>query len=296
MENDIVIIRNLLIEVFGEDSFVTINRMGGLTNRTYKVSRSLGDDYVIRIPGYGTEKMINRRDEKVSTELASSIGIDVPLLYWGSNGVKVTKFIPNAVTMSSSSLKSPNRIEQVAKIFIKLHNSGYNTGVPFEVFDMAFNYEMIIKENDVNMYSDYSQIKDSVLRIKTEIDGYFKIKKVPCHNDPLCENWVDGDGVLYLIDWEYAGMNDGMWDLAAVSIEANYSEREDSLLLTYYLGHTPNNIERKHFLANKIYVDFLWSLWAKTRVPFDGDSMESWANKRYTRLKKFIQEYNALIS
>jgi len=117
---------------------------------------------------------------------------------------------------------------------------------------------------------------------------------VPCHNDPLCENWVEGDGRMYLIDWEYAGMNDGMWDVADVSIEAGFDGECDRLLLAAYLGREPELADEKHFLASKIYVDYLWTLWAKARVPYDGQPMEDWAVERYTRLKGFIEDYNAL--
>ena len=117
------------------------------------------------------------------------------------------------------------------------------------------------------------------------------VKKVPCHNDPLCENWVEGNGRMYLIDWEYAGMNDGMWDIADVSIEAGFDETCDKLLLRAYMEKEPDVMDEKHFLASKIYVDYLWTLWAKARVPYDGQPMEDWAVERYSRMKSFIEQY-----
>ena len=98
-------------------------------------------------------------------------------------------------------------------------------------------------------------------------------------------NLVHSASGLKLIDWEYAGMNDGIWDLADVSIEGVFTPENDELLLTEYLGSKPDQNEYKHFLANKIYVDYLWTLWAKTRVPYDGQPMEDWAVERYARLK-----------
>jgi len=89
-------------------------------------------------------------------------------------------------------------------------------------------------------------------------------------------------------------MNDGMWDVADVSIEAVYDDECDLKLLTAYLGRTPDTIDKKHFLANKIYVDYLWTLWAKARVPYDGQPMEDWAQERYARLKGFIEQYKQL--
>lgn len=294
VKEDIAKVKELLLKVIGTDEYSDLSRMGGLTNHTYKVTMTNGDEYVVRIPGEGTEEMIVRKDEMVSTKLACDLGVDAQMLYFGDDGSKVTEFIKNAETMSAETICAPERIKQVAEIFKKMHTSGADTKVPFEVFEMADSYEKIINDNNVMMYDDYAEIKAEVMRIKAEIDGSIEIKKVPCHNDPLCENWVVGDGRMYLIDWEYAGMNDGMWDLADVSIEASFNDECDKMMLTEYLGRAPEAIDEKHFLASKIYVDYLWTLWAKTRVPFDGQPMEDWATERYTRLKGFINAYKEI--
>ena len=97
---------------------------------------------------------------------------------------------------------------------------------------------------------------------------------------------------MYLIDWEYAGMNDGMWDVADVSIEAGFGEECDAMLLEAYLERKPSVLDMKHFLASKIYVDYLWTLWAKARVPYDGQPMEDWAVERYARLKENVNKFN----
>ena len=253
-----------------------------------------GNEYVVRIPGEGTEELIVRADEMVSTRLACDLGVDAEMLYFGTDGAKVTRYIKNAVTMSADTIAESRHIEQVAAIFRTMHSCGVDTGVPFEVFEMAQGYEKIIADNNVPMYDDYAEKKREVMRIKAEVDAAVPAKKVPCHNDPLCENWVEGDGRMYLIDWEYAGMNDGMWDVADVSIEAGFDAVHDKMLLTAYLDREPTAVDEKHFLASKIYVDYLWTLWAKTRVPYDGQPMEDWATERYTRLKGFIEEYNKL--
>ena len=89
------------------------------------------------------------------------------------------------------------------------------------------------------VFDDYAEKKSQVMTIKAQIDRLVGAPKVHCHNDPLCENWVEGDGKMYLIDWEYAGMNDGMWDVADVSIEASFTWEQDRLLLEKYLDRTP---------------------------------------------------------
>lgn len=291
---DISKVRALVQQVLGVEDYKTIDRMGGLTNHTYHVTLADGAEYVVRIPGEGTEEMIVRSDEKASTALACALGIDADLLYFGEDGSKVTKYITNAVTMSAETLKEQTRIDQMAEIFRRLHTCGQDTGVPFEVFDMAASYEKIIADKDVPMYDDYQSVKATVMAIKAQVDATSQIQKVPCHNDALCENWVVGDDKMYLIDWEYAGMNDGMWDLADVSIEAGFDGGHDLSFLRSYLGKEPDIHDLRHFLASKLYVDYLWTLWAKARVPYDGQPMEDWASERYARLKDNIKAYKAI--
>ena len=294
LKEDLAPIANLVRKVLGADSYRTVERLGGLTNHTYRVTLENGCEYVVRIPGEGTEEMIVRRDERVSTELACRLGVDASLLYFGDDGAKVTEYIPGAVTMSAQTLREEKNILRMAEIYRRMHTSGEDTGVPFEVFDMAAGYEKIIRDMKVPMFDDYVVQKAKVMAIKAQIDRAVHAPKVPCHNDPLCENWVEGNGRLYLIDWEYAGMNDGMWDVADVSIEAGFGPNEDIALLRAYLERDPSLADRQHFLANKIYVDYLWTLWAKARVPYSGQDMEDWAVERYARMKDNIKAFEAL--
>lgn len=292
IKEDIILINELINKVIGNYEIKNIERLGGLTNHSYQVELENSQKYVVRLPGEGTSEMINRNDEKVSTELAYSLGIDARLLYFGEDGSKVSEFINNAITCNADMLREEKTIKDVAKIFHTLHTCGQDTHVPFEVFDMAKGYEEIIYGHHVNMYDDYQEVKNAIMKIKEKLDIDTTIQKVPCHNDSLCENWIYGDNQLYLIDWEYAGMNDGMWDLADVSIEANYNDEQDEILLKEYLGKEPSLTERQRFISNKLYLDYLWTLWGKTRVPYDGDEMEEYALNRYIRLKSNLKKFN----
>lgn len=293
-KGDLKIIEDLSLKVLNKSNFVSIERMGGLTNRTYKVIFSIDEMYVFRIPGEGTKELIVRADEQKSTELACNLGIDAELLYFDLEGYKVTKYIKNAVTMSPESMRKKENIKKAAEVLYNLHNSGVNTGVPFEVFDMAMGYENIIVENNVGFYDDYEFVKNKVFSIKEHIDKFNDIAKVPCHNDALCENWIASDDRMHLIDWEYAGMNDAFWDLADVSIEASFDHDLDEFMLREYLKKRPATQEWKRFMANKLYVDYLWMLWARTRIPYNKDEMEVWALERYSRLKDNLVKFEKI--
>lgn len=295
IREDIPRIRELLKIIFPDGDYKDISRLGGMTNRSYKVIRNDDNEYLVRIPGEGTEELINRADERKSTELACKLGIDAKLLYFGDDGTKIMQFIPDPQPMSEQVMRQKENILQAARIFRKLHTCGEDTGVPFEVFDMAKRYEKIIREHEVCFYDDYDKVKQSVMEIKAAVDAIGIAHKVPCHNDSLVGNWViDHEGKLYLIDWEYSGMNEAMWDLSCLSIEANYTSRNDTELLSAYYGRDATVDERKRFMAAKLYVDYLWTLWGLTRIPYDGDFMQQYADMRYARLKKNITSYEAI--
>ena len=288
-EADLPQVRALLKRVFNDDKYRDIARLGGMTNHSYRIVRNDGKEYLVRIPGEGTEEMINRADERKSTELACRLGIDAELLYFGNDGTKVMRFIHDPQPMNEAVMREEQNVRQAADIFRRLHTCGEDTGVRFEVFEMAALYERLIREAHVALYDDYETVKQTVMDVKHSIDEAGILPNVPCHNDSLMGNWVlDASGKLWLIDWEYSGMNEAMWDLSCLSIEADYTEKEDALLLETYFGNTPSAKQQKRFIAAKMYVDYLWTLWGLTRVPFDGDFMQEYADTRYARLKRNI--------
>lgn len=289
---DIPKVKAVLSKIFADETFTEILRLGGMTNHSYKVTRKNGQEFVVRIPGEGTEELINRLDERKSTELACKLGIDSELLYFGDDGTKVMRFISEPQPISEIIMHKKENLVQAAAIFHKLHTCGVDTGVRFEVFEMVDFYERLIKKENVAVYDDYHDVKNTVLNIKNAVDATGVMTKVPCHNDSLIGNWViDKNGKLYLIDWEYSGMNEAMWDLSCLSIEADYQEKNDQELLTAYYGRNATVEEKKRFIATKLYVDYLWTLWGLVRIPYDGAFMQEYADNRYKRLKNNIMVY-----
>lgn len=288
-EEDTNWLKRLALTQFDDQHILCVERLGGMTNRTYKVALASGT-YVFRLPGNGIGKLICRHDEKISTELACELEIDAPLYFFDEGtGVKITRFVECGKTMCPQSMRREENLSAAAMLLRKLHTCGRDTKVRFEIFEIAKSYEDFAKLKRVRLFENYEYIYKTILELKKKMD----IKpsyRVPCHNDPLCENWVCDPQRMYLIDWEYAGMNDPMWDLADLSIEAEYDMQHDRKLLHAYFGRTPTQEETFRFDANKIYLDFLWSLWGKTQVPSEGKAMEEYAQARYCRLQKNLDK------
>lgn len=287
MKDDINTIKKLCSEILLVD-YREANRLGGLTNRNYKVI-SDNDAYVVRLPGEGTKEMIDRNDERICTELANEINIDSELLHFeGESGVKIARYIKNANTMDKEKVKKIEHMREIAEIFKKLHTCGKSVPVIFNVFEKIEEYEAILKKSKGDFFwDDYEDVKKQIYDLKQEVDE-MNIQVTICHNDPLCENFIKGNDRMYLVDWEYAGMNDPMWDIADFFIESEFNPDEEKMFSSFYFGQDLNSTDERRILINKIFVDFLWSLWGKQRYSFGADFLE-YANDRYNKAKHNLE-------
>ena len=156
---DIERIHSILASTFGQSDYISLSRLGGMTNRTYKITRQNGRSYVVRIPGDGTEALINRAYEETSTELAVKLGIDSDLLHFSNNGEKVMSFIDGAQDVDETMMQSGDLLQKAASVFRTLHTCGEDTGVPFDVDEMIELYLQVIKANKVFVYEDFDEIR-----------------------------------------------------------------------------------------------------------------------------------------
>ncbi len=287
MQYKIEQVRNSLIEGLGvsENDIKEILPVGGMTNKNYKAFVN-DKAYIIRIPGAGTSSMINRKYEMINSQLAAKKGIDAKILFFDEeSGVKIAELIEGAETLNQATAKKKENMELVVGVLRTLHNSDMPMENRFNVFEKIEDYENIVKNVNGILFEDYEETKERVLKLEKILEEYgMEIK--PCHNDTVPENFVkDINERIFLIDWEYSGLNDPMWDLAAHSIECDFSEDDEELFLDIYFN---NSIEEKHkirILIYKICQDFLWSIWTVLKEA-QGDDFGTYGIDRYNRGKK----------
>ncbi|MEH7225022.1 NTP transferase domain-containing protein [Bacillus sp. JJ1566] len=276
-----------------ESLITTIESLGGLTNRNYKITID-GKDYAVRFPGKGTEKFLNRSTEKLISETVSELGINPPILFFDEHtGLKIVEYIPEAETLNPKTGKREENLIMIADIFRKLHDSEVDFKDRFDVFEKITEYEDVIASGNVTLPEDYSDLKAQVLELENQYLS-MNVPLSPCHIDPLSENFVkSGANKMYLIDWEYGGMNDAFWDIAAFIIESELSPAEERLFVLQYFNGEMDTITAKRLLMNKIFVDFLWTLWGLMKVA-TGYDFYSYAMGRFNRTKGFMKEYQLL--
>ena len=114
--------------------------------------------------------------------------------------------------------------------------------------------------------------------------------RLPCHNDLVPENLIlDADGRLYLIDWEYSGYNDPMWDLASHLLESEFQPLEEELFLQYYFEGDAPEASREKIRIFEILQDILWAAWTIAKEA-QGEDFGSYGRDRLRRGKQAYEK------
>ncbi len=239
-----------------EEEVLSVEQLGGMTNQNYLV-KTTSKPYIVKFFGKGTEKLINRQDEKYNLELLKDLNLDVEnYLFDIESGIKVNEYIESAVTLDSTSIKT--KFEKIAPILQTIHASGKELRGEFAPFEEIKKYEALIEGNIP--YANYEAVRKDVFSLEKRLAD-LGVDRKSCHIDLVPENFIESpQGRMYLIDWEYSSMNDPMWDLAALFLESEFTNQEEEDFLTYYENDkTP--VSREKIRIYKILQDTIWSLW-----------------------------------
>jgi thiamine kinase-like enzyme len=256
---------------------VTLARLGGLTNRVFKVTAGK-DAYVLRIAGDGTNEYIDRKVEAHNARVAAKAGVGAEVLFADeTDGLMLTRYLGDCVTMSPASFRTragaPARAGQVLK---RLHDCGQVFEFRFELFQMIDEYRGILKKRDAQLPYGYD-VALTESQSARDVLAKSPLPLVPCHCDPLSENFLDDGTRMWVVDWEYSGMNDPIWDLGDVSVEAEFDAAQDRDMMSAYCGGTVPEALYGRMIVYKALCDLLWTLWGLIQHA-DGNTAEDfWA-------------------
>lgn len=258
-------------------------RLGGLTNRVYRIG-----DCVLRLPGRGTEAYIDRRNEAEAARAAAEAGVSPPVLHTDpATGVMVTRFLPGTATMSPEAFRarkgSPAR---AGRAFARLHGSGARFPARFELFAMIDDYLRHLSATDIAPPGGYHDVLREAEAVRAALAAA-PLPLAPCHCDPLCENFLDTGTAMWIVDWEYSGMNDPMWDLGDLSVEAGFDAAQEQEMLRAYFGGDPAPRDHGRMVIYKAMCDLLWTLWGLLQLA-NGNPAEdfrAYADTRFARCK-----------
>ncbi|MFS8971591.1 phosphotransferase [Streptococcus mitis] len=268
-----------------EEEVLSVEQLGGMTNQNYLVITT-NNQYIVKFFGKGTEKLINRQDEKYNLELLKDLDLDVKnYLFDIEAGIKVNEYIESAITLDATSIKT--KFDKIAPILQTIHASGKELRGEFAPFEEIKKYESLIEEKIP--YANYETVREKIFSLEKRLAD-LGVDRKSCHIDLVPENFIESpQGRLYLIDWEYSSMNDPMWDLAALFLESEFTPQEEEDFLSHYESdQTP--VSREKIAIYKILQDAIWSLWTVYKEE-QGADFGDYGVSRYQRAVNGLAYY-----
>lgn len=265
----------------------TPERLAGLTNLNYRIG-----EYVLRISGAGTSEYISRTEEEVAARSAAAAGVNAEVLFFDAgDGLMVTRFVEGGVTMTPERFRADaGSIRRAGRAMHQLHTEAEPFANEYRVFDMIDEYKALLLSKSAPMPDGFDDVQADAEVGRAALLAN-AVPVVPCHCDPLCENFLDTGEATYLIDYEYAGNNDPMWDLGDFSVEAGFGPEHDAVLLdAYFEGQHPAE-DAARMVIHKANCDLVWSLWGIIQHVNENPVDDFWAYGvgRFERCKTLME-------
>lgn len=235
----------------------------GMTNRSF-LFFCRGEPYIIRVPGEGTGRLINRRQEAAVYQVVRGRDICEDVLYiHPDSGYKISRFFPGARTCDPLDPRETARCMEKLRAF---HGLGLRVDHVFDLFAHIGFYESLW-EGRPSAYPDYQETRENVFRLRPFLEARAGTYTLT-HIDAVPDNFLffpDGRGgeALRLIDWEYAAMQDPHVDVAMFCIYAMYGrEQVDRLIGQYFPEGCPAHTRIKIYGYIAV-CGLLWSNWCE---------------------------------
>jgi thiamine kinase-like enzyme len=246
-----------LVPALRERSPTVTPLSGGITNRNYRLDA--GDQsYVLRLGGEATHLLgIDRSREHACALAAARQGVGPEVIaFLPEHGALVTRFVDGRVLTPDDTRQEPI----LRRVVDALHR--YHQGPPipdsFSPFRTVREYYALAVERAVPFPPEISRAMDLLARIE-EAAGTGE-PLCPCHNDLLPANLVDDGRLVWIIDWEYAGMGDPFFDLGNLAVNNQFGESHERLLLALYAGEVrPEHLRRLRLM--RLASDMREAMW-----------------------------------
>lgn len=255
----------------------------GMTNDSFIFSIN-NERYIIRVPGVNTEKIINRHQEFEVYQAIKDEAFVEPVVYIDRDkGYKISKFIENSHTVNP---KDWNEITACLKRLKDFHSQSHRVEHYFDVFEHINYYESLMP-ND-SKYEDYKETKKNIESLEPIIENLVKDWTL-CHIDAVCDNFlVTENQDVYLIDFEYAAMQDPDLDVAMFIVYSLFNRQEIDRIIDIYFENQVTPLKRYKIYSYIAIVGLLWSNWCEAKQ--DTELLNSsYAQQQYNYAKTFYQ-------
>lgn len=263
LETEAITIIKDVLQVENEDIVDISILKKGMTNRSFLFSCK-EKKYIMRIPGEGTDQLINRRQEAEVYEKIVGRNICDDIFYINpEKGYKITEFL------SGARVCDPSCEEDVKKCMEKLrsfHEESLEVEHTFDIFSQIEFYQSLWKNNR-SVYRDHEKTTEKIFSLRDFISSH-REKMVLTHIDAVPDNFLfytNGQGreEVRLIDWEYAGMQDPHVDIAMFAIYSLYNRSQVDRLIDLYFTEGCSKEIRIKIYCYIAACGLLWSNWCE---------------------------------
>lgn len=285
MFTDLYHIKDIIANIFNCDKSHILNiepQKHGMTNDSYLFEYN-NDKYLLRIPGDGSNNLVNRRHEYDVYQKIKNLDISDHVVYINpENGVKISKYIENC---HNCSIDSDSDVHLAIAKLKKLHESNLTIEHNFDIFEKINYYEKL--RNKKSKYKDYFQVKSKIFSFQKYLKDNSK-PPVLCHIDSVCDNFLIQNENVMLIDWEYAAMHDPDIDIAMFCIYSQLNKDDcDKIIDIYYSGNCDIKT-RTNIYCYIASCGLLWSNWCEYKEEF-GIELGDYAISQYEYAETFYK-------
>lgn len=257
----------------------------GMTNRSF-LFECQNQKYIMRIPGEGTDHLINRREEADVYQALENRQICDDVLYMNpDNGYKITAYLEDATNCDAENW---DEVEACMTKLREFHELNLTVDHRFDIFGQIDFYESLWN-GEKSYFKDYETTKTAIFELKKWIDTLEKNETL-VHIDAVPDNFLFTKDGIRIIDWEYAGMQDPHVDIAMFCIYSLYSREQVDHLIDLYFKGDVSPIIRTKIYAYIASAGLLWSNWCEYKRSLGIDFGEySLCQYRYAK------EYSKLV-
>ena len=262
---------------------------GGITNLNFLVSDS-GSKSVVRLGSDIPEHLVYRSNEIIVSEAAYQIGVSPKLIY-NEPGVLVLEFIESKTLEPKTVRENLNKIVPIIR---KIHDEIPNklSGQPqiFWVFYVIKYYSNYLLNNN----SSHISLIPSLLKKAEKLEKLSSPREIVFgHNDLLAANFLDDGSKIWVVDWEYGGFNDPLYDIGGLSSNNDLDENLENEVLEMYFKEKPSKdliIKYNAMKTASLLRETMWSMVSEitSKIEFN------YAEYTSDNLKKFEESFDKL--
>ena len=263
---------------------------GGLTNANFCVAHG-AKKYFVRIGADIPVHGVMRFNELAATRAAAECGIS-PGLFHHEPGAIVLDWVEGA-PLSIDALKDAAVLTRVTALVRRAHaqmtRALRGPALAFDVFHVLRDYATALHGRSAHLAQlpRFAAVADELEAAVTPS------RIVLAHNDLLPANVLDDGARLWLIDWDYAGFNDPLFDLANLAANFGLSTARERDMLRLYFDAPPDSARWKSyraFVCASLLRETMWSMVSELHSKVDFD-FRAYALNNNTRFERAYADF-----